>query len=68
MSGMQEMLGRMSLDQLKALHRACKTKGYAFFRHPKDVITLREEIERREKAEARKAARVEARKEARRQA
>jgi hypothetical protein len=43
-----DVLARMSLRQLKALHRVCKTRGYAFFKDPRATMALRREIEIRE--------------------
>jgi len=39
---------KYSLAQLEALHRVCKTRARAFFRHPRDVMRLRQEIARRD--------------------
>lgn len=36
-----------STDTLRILHACAKTRGYAFFKHPKSMIALREELERR---------------------
>lgn len=40
-------LKKMSDKKLLALHRVAKTRGYAFFRNPQDMIVLRDEKERR---------------------
>jgi hypothetical protein len=49
---LEDLLKSMPLHRLKGLHSACKTRGYAFFKDPKAVIALRNEIERRENPRA----------------
>ncbi len=38
---------------LEALHRCCKTKGYAFFKDPHLTIALRQELEKRQQTKGR---------------
>lgn len=44
---MQKVLTGMSDEALMAVHRVAKTRLAAFFRDPRNMIALREEIERR---------------------
>lgn len=44
---MNDTLVNKSDDAIRALFRVAKTRAYAFFRHPRDMIALRHEFERR---------------------
>lgn len=44
---MKEYVRGLSDQRLEALYRVAKTKAYAFFRHPKEMMVIRAEVQRR---------------------